>query len=100
MAKVLTIVNGVPRMIEVVSGGAVYEEVIVIGSNYPNGGFFTLPNSKTYSGKELEVYLNDGYLEAGEDYEYSGIAPNRTQINVIIPLVNTDRLRFRIARNA
>lgn len=100
MVKVLSIVNGVPRMVDAVAGGAVYEEVIVIDSNLPSGGTFTLPSSKTYSDKELEVFLNDGYLEVGEDYNYLGTAPNRTQISVIIPLVNTDRLRFRIARDA
>ena len=100
MAKVLSIVNGVPRMVDAVTGGSVYEEVIVVGSDLPTGGTYTLPNSKTYANKELEVYLNDGFLEEGEDYDYVGVAPSRTQIDVTIPLVATDRLRFRITRDA
>lgn len=172
MARTLSIINGVPRAIDVVPGTDIYEETTVIQGEVSfssgsvthagttstylvspqpdlnlqigdivtisgfsannNGTFevtgvtaaeisventsgsdqtlfptvgsivletFELPNGKTYTDKELEVYLNDSVLEVGQDYEYVGAAP-RTQIKMLTDLVATDRIRFRIARDA
>jgi len=76
--------------------GAIYDEVIVIGSGgLSAGSLITLPGLKTYNDIDLKVYLNGQYLEVVEDYNYVGSIP-RTQIQTVIDLFENERLRLRI----
>jgi hypothetical protein len=74
---------------------------VVFGSHQPGavsaGTPITLPNSITYTGDELEVYLNDIPLENLVDFNYEGTAP-RTQISFTFDLRSTDEIRYRINR--
>jgi hypothetical protein len=92
MAKALTLVNGVPRMVEIISG-TIYDEAIDIGvGGITTGVSIFLPNSQTYTGDELEVYLNGDFMEKDIDWTASG----SDEIQMTFDLVERDRLRFRI----
>ena len=58
----------------------------------------TLPVSGTYSGDELEVYLNGAKLYNIEDYIYVGSGA-RTQVQFTFDLVVGDKVLFRKARD-
>ena len=73
----------------------VYDETIVVGAGgLSAGSTVTLPATETYTDIDLTVYLDGQLLEAGQDYNYVGVAP-RTQIQLVIDLLETERLRFR-----
>ena len=111
MTKFLTLVNGVPRMVEESGTPAIYDDFIDIvasGATPPNelneasvttGTPITLPNSGTYEGDELEVYFNGNRMEDVVDYNYEG-AGTRTQISFTFDLITDDRIRFRVDRTA
>jgi hypothetical protein len=77
---------------------SIYDEVVVV----PAGGYsintiITLPNSGSYDGADLEVYLEGQFLEEGQDYEYVGSGSGKTQIKVINHAWQEgERARYRI----
>jgi len=90
--KTLALVNGVARMVST----ATYDEVVVVPSlGYLAPETITLPNSQTYIGDELQVFLDGQRLEVNIDFNYVGSAP-RTQIQTTFDLLGGERLRFRI----
>lgn len=98
MARYLQLIDGVPRMRDVViTLPAIYDESITIASLTVTGTPITLPASQTYTNSELEVYLNGVRQEDTYDYTFIGAAP-RTQIGFTFDLVNGDVVRFRIDR--
>lgn len=73
------------------------------GSNQMNGPVtagtnVTLPSSGTYSGLELQVYLNGDRLESVVDYTYVGVGASKTQIQFTFGLVAGDTVDFVIQR--
>ena len=98
MARFLRIINGVQRMADESSIVTIYDESSTIGvGGLTTGAALTLPSSKTYTGAELEVYLNGQRIEDVIDYNWVGTAP-RTQVTFTFNLVQGDVVRFRIDR--
>lgn len=104
MAK-LELVNGVARMRPETGGGvAIYDETIEIVSGAAGAGQLTgpinagtpvtLPNSKTYTGDELEVYLDGNRLVKLLDYTFN----STTTVAFTFKLQPDDIIRFRIDR--
>ena len=107
MAKVLTLVNGIPRLVDESATPVIYDEVLEVvasgasGDNEINGPIsagvlVALPDSRTYVGDELEVYLDGDRLKPIFDYNYS----SSTQVAFTFELKVGDIIRFRIDRGA
>ena len=78
------------------SSVTIYDEVIAVGSGgITTGTSISLPSAGTYSGDDLEVYLNGEFMEKDLDWNEVGSVP-RTDIQMTFDLVEGDRLRFRI----
>jgi hypothetical protein len=80
------------RYLEVVASGAGANQIngpITAGTN------ITLPSSQTYTGDELQVFLNGLRLDNVLDYNHV----SSTQISFLFNLEVTDVLRFYIDRN-
>lgn len=103
----LTIVNGVARMSSILT--TIFDQRLTVlvsgasGSNQVNGPVtagtnVTLPQSGTYSGLELQVYLNGDRLEAVSDYTYVGVGTAKTQVQFTFGLVAGDTVDFVIQR--
>lgn len=110
MANYLALVNGVPRQSVLPGTQTIYDQSLTIvasgatGSNQMNGpvasgASVTLPASQTYTGAELNVYLNGDRLESVFDYVYVGTGSTKTQIQFTFGLVVGDRVDFRIDRS-
>ena len=96
MAKFVKLVSGVLRMVESTDlAGFLYDETTSVISDITAGTAITLPVSKTYNSKELEIYLNGNIQSLTEDYTYVGTVP-RTQVQFTHDLLAGDKLRFRI----
>lgn len=97
MARVLKLVNGVPRMQSIsIDPDTIYDETVDVGTDITTGTPITLPNSGVYQGDDLIVMLNGQDLQYVFDYTYVGSGPDYTQIAVTFDLEEGDRLRFRI----
>ena len=102
-------VNGLPRMTNESASPTIYDEAIVVvlsgasGDNEINlvdaetGDPITLPNSGTYEGEELQVFLNGNRVEDVIDYNWLD-SGTRTQIAFTFDLEVEDRVRFYIDR--
>lgn len=99
MAKTLTLVNGIPRLVEQ-ADVTIYDETLTIGvGGLTTGSPLTLPSSQTYTNEELEVYFNNTRLDVTLDYAYVGPIPH-TQVTFTFDLDEDDVIRFRIDRTA
>lgn len=105
MATRLKLVNGLPFM---VNDTVPYDATLTVvggtpGTNQINivdaGGAITLPNSKTYTDADLQVFLNNNRLYLTTDYNYVGSGA-RTQISLTFGLEVGDLLGFYINRDA
>lgn len=106
MAKFLRLSGGIPRSFDESGSPAIYDETIAIvasGAVSPDlngpvtaGTSITLPNGQTYTGDELQVYLNGLRLDDILDYNHT----SSTQIQMTFSLEVNDKLRFYIDRNA
>ena len=106
MAKFLRLSNGVPRSFTESSGISIYDESLLVvasgaGAGEINGPItagtpVTLPASQTYTGAELEIYLNGDRIEDVIDYTFT----SSTQVTFTFDITVRDRLRFRIDRVA
>lgn len=99
MAKKLALVNGIPRMVDESASPTIYDESVTLGSNLTTGTNYTLPNSGTYEGEEIEVYLDGQVLDSGSDFNFVG-SGTKTQVVFTFDLITGDRLRFRKIRGA
>lgn len=111
MAKKLALINGLPRMVDESASPVIYDDYLKVvasgasGANEINladvetGDNITLPNSGSYEGEELEVYLNGDRLQDVFDYNYVG-SGTKTQISMTFDLEVNDILRFRVDRGA
>jgi hypothetical protein len=96
MGKFVKLINGVMRMSEATElAGFLYDESSSVISDIPANTSITLPSSKTFDSKELEVYLNGQLMTVTEDYTYVG-SPPRTQIQFLFDLKAGEKVRFRI----
>jgi hypothetical protein len=74
----------------------IYDQTLVIGQGGISAGTnITLPNGAEYNDVELEVYLDGQFLEPTIDYNYVGVTPPRTQIQLTFDVLQNERLRFR-----
>lgn len=106
MAKKLAIVNALPRMTDESASPTIYDETLTVvasgaGPGEINGPItagtpVTLPSSKTYTGDELEVYLDGDRLTPIFDYTFD----STTTVAFTFELKAGDVIRFRIDRGA
>lgn len=102
MSKKLTLVAGVPRMVDEAAATTIYDQTLVVVSDITAGTPVTLPSGGTYTDEELEIRLNGVRMDSGIDYNFVGIAP-RTQVSFTFDLVggaNPDNINFRVDRPA
>lgn len=71
MALVLKLVNGIPIMVDILTGGVSYDEEELLSSTVAANSNYTIPNSKTYSlgGYELQVFVDGIAQRVGTDYD-------------------------------
>jgi hypothetical protein len=75
----------------------VYDQSVVIGAGgMSNGVALSLPNSRVYSGDELQVYVNGQSMEHLVDYLYVGASEFKSQVSFTFDLAEGERVRFRI----
>ena len=109
MANFLRLSNGLARSFPESSSSTIYDERLSIVSGAPadsneatgpiNAGVsVTLPNSGTYTGLELQIYLNGDRLEPVFDYTYVGSGSGKTQVQFTFGLVVLDTVDFVIQR--
>ena len=97
MPIALRVVRGKARMAEIpgLDTSLIYDESFTVPSGgLVSGDIITLPNSGSYTDKDLEVFFNGQFLEEDVDYEYVGTAP-RTQVKVLRSFNEAEKIRFR-----
>lgn len=103
MARVLSLINGIPRGINEAGTSPIYDETIEIVASSPGAGQslpinsgtpITLPSSQEYDGQELQIFHNGNYLDDVIDYTLT----SSTEITMTFDLIAGDKLRFRIDR--
>jgi len=97
MAKVLTVINGIPQSIEIATLITIYDEYYTVSSTITSGSTVTLPNSGSYTGKELEIYVNGVLQDYSNNYNYVG-SGTKTGISFTFDLYTGDVIRFRKIR--
>lgn len=98
MANFLRTSNGYPRLFAESSSPTIYDESVDLVGTLSTGTPYTLPSSGSYTGDELEVYLDGQVLDSGSDFNFVGAGPTRTQVAFTFDLHAGDRLRFRKIR--
>ena len=103
MGKFLRLINGVPRMEEESSLGAIQEGTLRVVASSPGSGeivgpiaantSITLPNSIEYTDADLNIFFDGQKLIPTLDYTYVGTAP-RTQVQFTFELLVGDLLFF------
>lgn len=106
MGKFLRGINGVPRMVEESPSIPIYDETLYVVSSGAGAGeingpiaastAIALPDSKTYTGDELEVRVNGSRMTLGYDYVHE----SSTEISFTFEIAVGDYIRFRIDRSA
>lgn len=102
----MTMVGGIPKMQEVTATASLsyYLGSYTVVSGTPGSGEIGpkevdqqvfLPDSGTYLGDELEVYLNGQVLRKNYDFQYSAETPTKTYIIIQTELVAGDYITFR-----
>lgn len=99
MAKKLTLVNGLPKMVDESASPTIYDQTFSVGALISTGTPITLPSGGTYTDEELEVRLNGIRMDSGSDYNFVGSLP-RTQVAFTFDLVSGDEVNFRVDRSA
>ena len=98
MAYFLKIVNGYLRPVSETAYTPIYSQSFSPGITTPSGTAITLPNSETYSGKELQIFANGVYQEYLIDWNYYG-SGSKTQVTFTYDLKTTDTIVFMKMRN-
>ena len=98
MGQFIRLVNGIPRMQAESTSITIYDETYIVGvGGLTTGTPLALPNGQTYTGAELNIFLNGQRLEDVLDYNWVGSAP-RNSVSFNFDLVNGDNVAFRIDR--
>ena len=105
MAK-LALINGLPRMKAEAASPTIYDEVLTVVASGAGAGEIdgpissgvpvTLPDSKTYTADELEVYFGTDRLIPTFDYAHA----SSTTVTFTFELEVGDKIRFHIDRGA
>lgn len=108
MANFLRLSNGLPRSFPESSSLTIYDQSLaVVASGATSGQIngpvitgtsITLPGGQTYTGAELQIYLNGDRVEVVFDYTYVGSGSGKTQVQFTFDLMVLDRIDFRIDR--
>lgn len=69
---------------------------MTIASPVITGTSVTIPGGQSYTGEQLEVYLNGQRLKLTDDYN----SVSSTQVNFTFDLLVGDKVRYRIDRGA
>lgn len=106
MAKFLRLNNGIPRSFNEAGSTPIYDESLLVVASGAGAGEIdgpisagtpiTLPGGQTYTGVELEVYLNGDRIEDVIDYTFT----SSTEVTFTFDVEVRDRIRFRIDRSA
>ena len=96
MAKFTRLVAGVLRSFDESSSLTIFDDQVLIASPVTTGTPVTLPGGQSYSGEQLEVYLNGQRLKLTDDYN----SVNSTQVSFTFDLLVGDKVRYRIDRGA
>ena len=106
MGKFTRLTNGILKSFEEAGSSPIYDQTLEVvasgaGAGQINGPItagtnITLPLSQTYTGDELQVFVNGLRLTDGFDYS----TPNSTQISFTFNIVVNDLIRFFIDRSA
>ena len=94
MAAVLQIVRGIPRMVDIPTGGTSFDEDELLVAPLTAATNYTLPNGKTYviGTLALSVFVDGTAMRAGTDYT----EVSTTQIVFPARTINKDsRIRIR-----
>jgi hypothetical protein len=94
MAVILKLVNGIPRHVDIVTGGTSWDEEELLASTLTANTNYTIPNSRTYTmgNLELNVFVDGSAMRVGTDY----VEVSSTQIKFPNRTINTDsRVRIR-----
>lgn len=104
MAKKLALVSGIPRMVDESASPTIYDETLEVVSSGAGAGEIngpisagtpvTLPSAKTYTGDELECYIDGDRLTPVFDYTFD----STSTVAFTFELKAGDVLRFRIDR--
>ncbi len=94
MPKFLTVTSGIPRLQDVTVTPSYYNEVYTVSGTVVANTPITIPNAKTYTGYELEVYLNGQFLYPITDWLTVG-SGTLTQVSVGQDLIDGDVILFR-----
>lgn len=108
MARVLSLITGIPRMVDESSSIPIYDQRIEIVASGPTGNQLvgpitsgtavSLPLGQSYTATELEVDFRGQLLKPIYDYNYVGAGPTRTQVSFTFDLLVGDSIDFRVAR--
>lgn len=78
---------------------SIYDQIYSVGSTITSGTPVTLPSSGSYTGNELEVYLNGIFLSFDSNgWQTSGGGPTYTAVTFAGNLINGDYIHFRKTR--
>jgi hypothetical protein len=99
MAYVLRVATGYPRHFTESASPTIYDESVALASPVNAGVSYTLPNSGSYEGDELEIYLDGQVLDSGLDFTFVGTGV-KTQVQFTFNLLAGDNIRFRKIRGA
>ncbi len=89
------IVNGVWRQKTMPGTATAYEEAYSVSSTITAGSNVTIPNSQSYDGSELFVFVNGQALYEPTDFQYVGTSP-RTQVAFTFDLFSGDVILFKV----
>lgn len=102
----LELINGLPRMTAEAGAPTIYDETLTVVSSGAGAGEINgpisagvpiaLPSGKTYTGDELEVYLDGDRLTPVFDYTFD----SSTEVAFTFEIKVGDVIRFRIDRSA
>jgi hypothetical protein len=99
MGRFLRLSNGVARSFDESGSYTIYDNEVTFVSNLTTGSPYTLPGGGSYSGAELQIYLQGQRLSPSTDYTYPGGSPPFTTISFTFDIVIGDKLRFYIDRS-
>jgi hypothetical protein len=96
LGKFTRLVGGVLKSFDESSSLTIFDNQVTVGSTITTGTSVTIPGGQSYTGEQLEVYLNGQRLKLTDDYN----SVSSTQVNFTFDLLAGDKVRYRIDRGA